>query len=103
MSWLGNLWKHVKDDVSPFFSEAEKEASSFLEAAAHSLIANGGAVLIGAAKDAVVAAETTGGTNEQKKDAAVTAVVSSLKTNGLPVVMNAVNFAVEAAVAQKNA
>lgn len=71
----------------------------FLLPAARILAKAGGDALIEAAKAAVAAAEAKGGTGEEKFIAAKKAVVKALQKQGLPIVMNAVNLAIEAAVA----
>lgn len=95
MSWFSNEIASVE----AWFSSEEKVVLDFLEGAAKIIVANGGPVLINAAVAAVTAAETTGGTGDQKLQAATGAVVSTLKSQGLPVVQNAINAAIEGAVA----
>ena len=99
MSWFSNEIASVE----AWFSSEEKVVLDFLEGAAKSIVANGGPVLINAAVAAVTAAETTGGTGAQKLQAATSAVVSTLKSQGLPVVQNAINAAIEGAVANLKA
>lgn len=82
------------------FSGAEKDAAAFIDALVTAIVSNGGAVLMTAAANAVAAAESSGGTSDEKFAAASAAVISSLKSAGEPVVINAVNGAIEAAVAQ---
>ena len=99
MSWFSNEIASVE----AWFSSEEKVVLDFLEGAAKSIVANGGPVLINAAVAAVTAAETTGGTGAQKLQAATGAVVSTLKSQGLPVMQNAINAAIEGAVANLKA
>lgn len=99
MSWFS---KEIAS-VEAWFSSEEKVVLDFLEGAAKSIIANGGPVLINTAVAAVAAAETAGGTGSQKLQAATAAVVSTLKSRGLPVVQNAINSAIEGAVANLKA
>jgi hypothetical protein len=99
MSWFS---KEIAS-IESWFSSEEKVVLNFLEGAARSIVANGGPVLINAAMAAVTAAETTGGTGAQKLQAATAAVVSTLKGQGLPVVQNAINAAIEGAVANLKA
>jgi hypothetical protein len=70
---------------------------------AKTIAENGGAVLAQIALDAVMAAEANGGDGAAKFAAAQTTIISELKSKGLPVVMNAVNGALEAAVSQMDA
>lgn len=74
-----------------------------VEAFASVIVAGGGSVLVASASDAVAAAEATGGTGAVKLAAAQAAVVADLTSKGVPVVTNAVNAAIEAAVAQMKA
>lgn len=71
----------------------------YLLPAARLLAQAGGDALIDAAKSAVAAAEAKGGTGEEKFIAAKKAVVKSLQKQGIPLVYNAINLAIEAAVA----
>lgn len=75
----------------------------FLAALEVSIEANGGKILRDASASAVVAAEAAGGTGEEKAKAAFEAVVGVLTTEGLPIVINAVKGAIEAAVANMKA
>lgn len=85
---------------------------SFISTLAESIADNGGQVLIDAAKQEVQAVEDAAAaglaagnimTAEDKFAQAQAAVVQTLKTEGIPVVMNAVNGAIEAAVAAMRA
>jgi hypothetical protein len=60
----------------------------------------GGKALIDAALAAVLAAETAGGSGDEKFDAAHKAVVKTLQAQGLPIITNAINGAIEIAVAK---
>lgn len=72
--------------------------SAFFQAAIQS--ARGlGPVLLESATDAVMAAEQTPGDGKAKFAAAFAMVVKDLESKGVPVVVNAVNLAIEAAVA----
>src|SRR4051812_46413286 len=95
MSWLKTLqngWHFI-------VNESEKEALVFYHAVISSAEANGGKLLRDAATAAVSAAEVTGGSGQDKFNAALASVVSTLSTAGIPIVKNAVNGAIEAAVA----
>jgi predicted RNA methylase len=80
-----------------------ESVSSFLQPAAAALAAGGGLVLIAAAKRAVAAVEadpsllTAAGS--EKRGVALRMIAADLYAAGVPVVMNAVNIAIEAAVA----
>lgn len=76
---------------------------SFYEALEESIEANGGKVLRDAAIAAVAAAESKGGSGEDKFNYAVAAVVAVLTTEGLPILKNAIHGAVEVAVANLKA
>lgn len=75
----------------------------FLMSGAELLAQNGGTFLIESAQDAVAAAENTGGDGAAKRAAAIAAVISDLTSKGVPIVMNAINLAIENAVAKMNA
>ena len=59
----------------------------------------GGNVLLEAAMLAVTTAEAAGGTGEEKFVAAKKIAVKTLQQKGIPIIMNAINGAIEAAVA----
>lgn len=87
MSFFGKIWLFL---------------FTFFSAAAKVVYENGGKVLTDAAMEAVKAAEKSGGKGEAKFAAALASVVAVLQAEGIPVVMNAVRIAVEAAVAKMN-
>lgn len=64
---------------------------------------NGGQLLMDAADEAVRAAEAQGGSGFEKYDAAFDAIAAKLASEGVEVVGNAVNGAIEAAVAKLKA
>lgn len=72
----------------------------FLLPAATLLARSGGQALVQAAREAVAAAESQGGSGEDKLNAARKAVVKSLQRQALPVITNAINIAIETAVAE---
>ena len=74
-------------------------AIDFFEALASSIEASGGQILWDAAKAAVEAAEAQGGGGEDKAKAALASVIAVLEKEGLPIVINAIKGAIEAAVA----
>lgn len=93
----------ILTDIESFITGIGRDILAAVEALAHSIAQNGGAVLISAAASAVSAAETAGGAGEQKFAAAKSSVISVLEGQGLTVVTSAVNAAIEAAVAQMKA
>lgn len=103
MSFFTNFFDNVWSDIKSMFTSTEHVFVVFASSLIHSMASNGGQVLIDAATAAVIAAEAGGGTGQDKLNAAIAAVVASLKAKGIPVVMNAVNGAIEAAVADMNA
>lgn len=98
-----NVFQRALSYVEGFFTEAEKVVSAFVGAFIHNIAANGGPVLVLAAKDAVSAAEATGGSASVKLAAAQAAVIADLTSKGVTVVNSAINGAIEAAVAQLQA
>lgn len=103
MSDFQDFLEKAKDFFDHLLTEAGKIALSFLSAAAKSIAASGGALLVEAARNAVVAAEKQGGTGSEKREAAINAVTSTLENAGISVIATAVNTAIEAAVAEMNA
>jgi hypothetical protein len=89
--------------LESFFSSILSKVTDFLSNVAHSIAVNGGPVLVELATAAVAAAEAQGGSGQDKFNAAVKAVTSGLTAQGVPVVLNAVNAAIEAAVANLQA
>jgi hypothetical protein len=87
------ILKKIKEIVNSFFN-------SFLSGLARSIAENGGELLVRAAREAVAAAEQSGGSGEDKLKAARDRIISSLRDAGKPIVMNAINGAIEAAVAE---
>jgi Bacteriophage holin of superfamily 6 (Holin_LLH) len=76
---------------------------SLVTAMGKTIAENGGPLLAQAAMDGVLAAEQKGGTGSEKLAAAQAAVIADLTAKGIPIVMNAVNGAIEAAVAKMKA
>lgn len=100
---MPTLVQKFLDAVQHLLDDVEKNVLSFFDSLATSIASNGGAVLLSAALKAVEAAETTGGTGQEKFEAAKASVIATLKEQGLPIIMNAVHGAIEAAVAQQKA
>ena len=71
----------------------------FLEPLAESIAKNGGPVLLDIVQNAVLTAEKTGGSGSDKLAAAKSLIETQLKKEGLPIVWNAINGAIEAVVA----
>jgi hypothetical protein len=100
---LEALGAKIESAVGTVATDALSDAETFVKSLAQSIETNGGAVLVSAAEAAVAAAETAGGSPAVKFAAAFTSVVSTLKTQGLPVLENAINGAIEAALANQRA
>ncbi len=93
----------VSNWIHHLFSETRAEILSFLSPALALIESNGGKILTDAAVAAVTAAEATGGSGQTKAAAAFASVSAVLVSEGIPVVKNAVNLAIETAVANMNA
>ena len=93
----------LKKSVQNAFHRLVDSAQTGLEALARSIARNGGEVLTAAAAAAVAAAEAQGGSGAAKFQAARAAVVAVLTAKGIPLVENAVQGAILAAVADLNA
>ncbi|QEL14807.1 phage holin, LLH family [Limnoglobus roseus] len=89
--------------IERFFHNGVADVLTGLSALANSIAKNGGTVLLTAAASAVAAAEAQGGSGADKLKAAQATVIATLTAQGLPVVTNAINGAIEAAVAQHKA
>lgn len=103
---VATLW----DDIKSFFANASTATLAFLKGAVAALEASPQVQAIateevGKAEDAALAGFQAGSitTGLEKFAAAQAGVVAQLTTAGVPVVMNQVNLAVEAAVANLNA
>ena len=94
-----SLLKRIEQDLEGLFTDAEKAVVAFADSLLSSIEKNGGSVLMSAATGAVAAAEARGGTSAEKLAAAQAAVAKVLDSQGVPLVNNAVNGAIEAAVA----
>jgi len=90
---LQNSWHSLVDSI-------RDGLLGFVSALAENIEKNGGQVLRDAALAAVKAAEANGGSGSDKFNAALESVISTLEQQGIPVVINAVRGAIEAAVAQ---
>lgn len=85
IEWLENIGEDILESIKPLAKQIAK---------------NGGIALVTAAQAAVLAAEQAGGTGKEKFEAAQKAVIASLEAQSLPIVINAINGAIEAAVAK---
>lgn len=85
--------------ILDFFHNGFLDLIAALTILAKSLEANLGEVGFAIVTSAVIAAETTPGTGEDRRKAAQAAAVAALTAKGLPVVMTAINQAIEAAYA----
>lgn len=103
MSVFSDFLDGVWSDIKNLFTSAEHVFIAFASSLIHSIAANGGQVLVDAAVAAVAAAEAAGGTGAEKLASAQAAVIATLKAAGVTVVTNAVNGAIEAAVAELKA
>lgn len=96
MELLNKLW----DQIEEWFEKIGEDIVDFVKPLAKEIAANGGMVLLMAAQEAVLAAETAGGSGSDKFKAAQEALIEKLKADGIPIVLNAINGAIEAAVAK---
>lgn len=84
VEWLENIGEDVMDFIKPLAKEIAK---------------SGGKMLLEIAKEAVLAAEASGGSGGDKFKAAQSTIIAQLNEKGIPIVTNAINGAIEAAVA----
>ena len=92
---LSDLW----DSLEEWFEKIGQDVVDFIKPLAKQIAENGGKLLLNAALEAVQAAEASGGSGRDKFDAAQIAVVKKLQDEGMPIVLNAINGAIESAVA----
>ncbi len=88
---LNKILNTLKDIFTSFFSPLARQIAK-----------GGGALLINAAMEAVVSAEQHGGSGSDKLKYAKDLVIARLKMNGIPLIMVAINGALEASVARMN-
>lgn len=99
------LFKALNDIWDAFVDWVEsigEDVMEFTKPLAKEIAKNGGKLLIAAAKEAVIAAEANGGSGSEKFKTAQNMIIETMKTQGVNVVMNAVNGAIENAVAGMN-
>lgn len=92
------MWNQIKTFLKGLISDI----TGFLTPLAKQIAKSGGQLLLQAALDAVMAAEKQGGSGSAKFKAARASVVASLQTNGVPLIENAIQGAILAAVAKLN-
>jgi len=95
---LNSLW----DNLVEWLEDIGEDILNFTKPLAKQIAKNGGKLLLDTALAAVVAAEQAGGSGSDKFDVAKNLVISELEVKGLPIVLNAVHGAIEAAVAKLN-
>lgn len=93
---LNKLW----DGFVEWLEDIGEDVLDALKPIARQIARSGGMALVTAAQAAVAAAESQGGSGEEKFKAAQKAVVASLEAQSIPIVINAINGAIEAAVAK---
>jgi len=98
-----SLKKDIQNKWHDLVHIFDNTAAAFISALLNDIEKSGGQVLRDAAIEAVKAAEDAGGSGKEKFDAAVASVVATLTTQGIPIVIHAINGAIEAAVAQLKA
>lgn len=96
-----SFWTDLKD----WFLGLLDQISAWLQPAAKAIAINGGMALISAAEKAVaaVAADPSLLEDGAKRSAALDIILDDLKTQGIAIGLNAVNIAIEAAVAAMKA
>lgn len=97
-----SLFTKIVAPLKAMFSGLGRSFGAFFQSLAESIAANGGPILLSAAMAAVAAAESKGGTGKEKLKYAQDAVEATLTQRGIPIAWNAVNGALEAAVAEYN-
>ena len=97
---LNKIVKSVQNGFHDVIHAIFGGALDFVSALAESIKENGGEILQAAAMEAVKAAEDSGGSGRDKFEAAFSKVAEVLTREGIPLVTNAINGAIESAVAQ---
>ena len=95
------FWSDLKD----WFLGLLDQIQAWLAPAAKAIAINGGMALVAAAEKAVaaVAADPTILSDSDKRSAALDMILEDLKTQGIAIGLNAINIAIEAAVAAMKA
>lgn len=97
------MFKRIWKSISSIFDSARDQLADFFVPFIRTVLNNGGQILLQAAMKGVIAAEQENVPGEEKFKIAKNAVIIELKTKGIPVVINAVHSAIEAAVAKMKA
>lgn len=92
---LNDIW----DAFVEWVESIGEDVMEFTKPLAKEIAKNGGKLLIEAAKDAVIAAQASGGSNSEKFKMAQTSIIETMKAKGIDAALNAVNGAIENAVA----
>jgi hypothetical protein len=110
MSWfsdtfstIGDFFSSLWDKIQPDIKTAEEVAVAFFSAAINDAATQLGVTGLKIITEAVVAAETTGGTGVEKAASALASVKSNFATAEISVPAHIINAALEAAVSQLNA
>lgn len=98
-----SFFSDLGDQLKSLVEEALSFVESFFSAAIKAVAENGGPLLVSLAEAGVAAAEAAGGSGSDKAKAAFDSIVAGLQAQGVPVVINAVNIALETAVAKLKA
>lgn len=96
-------FKTLQNKFHDFIHSLKNSALGFFDNVAHTIEISGGQILRDAAMAAVLAAEQSGGSGEDKAKAALASVIAVLEAQGIPLVINAIKAAIEAAVANMRA
>lgn len=97
---MAGFKNNVLGGIKRWFQGFLGKVLDFLNPLAETIVKNGGPVLLAIVQEAVFAAESTGGSGKDKLKAAQDKIESELKAKAMPVVWNAINGAIEAAVAK---
>ena len=103
MSAFSNIMEKAWAEVLEFLEEAFNWVKPIFSAALKQLIKGGGATLVLAATNAVSAAQTAGGSGDEKYEMAFNAVKETIKDSGQEALDSAINLAIEMAVAKLKA
>lgn len=93
---------NILSSIKLWFTGISARLSKALKATTAVIVEGGGDMLLNLAADAVRAAESTGGSGEDKFNAAKKVVIKGLQQRGRVVIMNAIHSAIEMAVAEMN-
>jgi len=102
MTDLISFKKSVQNAIHDFFSSLGDVMTTFFHKAQDIIEETYGSnakLFLQIVSDAVMAAKGAGGTGKEKRDAAIAAIIADLASKGLPIIENAIRFALEGAVA----